>query len=293
MHDDSIRREIRKTEAEAALLAIKAAGGELPHSGIIEAVGGDASTGSHAAATLRRLGLASEEQSIAHETTLTPQGLRVADSLLNSRHNGPERWDAVERAIADSLINRGMGWHLGELDGIPVSDNETRLAVHNLERWGLVRAERNAGNEIYVVMPLDPIHQVPGLDGLLKEHFEGRASSNDYSSTTNIGNGNTIAGVQTGGESNTQTVTQSVTVNQRAQVLGMVGGLLRTLDDAEGDTQDLRVAVEAIRDVAASDGATRDSLKDRVMQALVVAGATESGQLIAQGLAQLLGVVIN
>ena len=223
MHDDSIRSEIRNTDAEEVLLAAEAAGGQLPYSGVVEAVRGDGSAGSYAAATLRRLGLVSEKQSMAGEITLTPQGRRIAQAVLNSRRNGPERWDAVERAIAESVRNGG-GWEVGDVGGVPVTNNETRLAVSNLEQWGLVTAGRNAGDEIYWVMARDRIHQVPGVDGLLKDHFEGRASINAHSSTTNIGDGNVIGGVQTGGHANTQNVTltsdtRSAVVSQLTEIL--------------------------------------------------------------------------
>lgn len=297
MHDDHIRVEIRGTEAEAVLLAAEGGGGQIPHSKVIAAVGGHEWAASDASATLRRLGLASEEQSLAHETTLTSQGRRVAQAVRRARHNGPDRWDAVERAImADLIRNKRRSaddWGAASVDGQDVTDDERTNAMQRLAEWGYLTGIGGWQTSGFARIDATPkAAQVAGIIGLLADqHRSGGGSSYHYGDTTTLGNNNTVGVLQTGGHGNTQTVTQTIDVEERAQVLQLVRPLLAALDTADGDTTELRGAVQAITEEVVSDDATRASLKNRVVQALVVAGASESGHLITQGLAHLLGVV--
>lgn len=246
---------------------------------------------------LRQLGLEYQlEQSLAGGYTLTEKGIRIARSIRTSRASGAERWNAVERAIAQTLIKEGrinapFTDEIGDVDGTPVTEIEAHNAIIKLERWGMVNVIR-ADQGIVVVHSDDPLHQVPGIDGLLTGHFEGRTGAT-YNNSTNTtwGDDNTVGAFQAGGQNNTQNATGAISIDTQAQVLTRVGALLRTLDEADTDVDDLRAAVEAVKDEAVRDGATKLSLKDRVVQALLVAGGSEAGNLIAQGLAQLLGVV--
>jgi len=167
--------------------------------------------------------------------------------------------------------------------------------MQRLSDWGYLTGVSVYEADGFVRIDVKPkAAQVAGVDGLLANYHQvGGRPSHHYSNSTTFGDGNTVGAVQTGGQGNTANTIQHITTDLRAQVLGEVGGLLGALDKADGDTTDLRAAVEAIRDEAASDEATRTTLKDRVTNALVVAGASESGHLIAQGLAHVLGVVAS
>jgi hypothetical protein len=287
MDDDALRRQIRGTHTEKALLAVEEAGGHALHSTLIEAVGGEPVVASHAAANLRALGLAQKAQTAADETRLTPQGRQVAAAIKRSRTSGPERWDAVARAIAVSVSDEGrMAWNLDEVDGLPVTDAETRVAVHKLEQWGLVKTLKAAGGQIVGVMPLDPIYQVPGIDGLLTDYFEGYGVAlNDYSNTTTIGDGNTIGGVQTGGQNNTQTVTMTISQDERLAIVHRTQELLDQLP-AEAD-RTVREPLEALRADAATGNTTLSDMKSKVLQSTSAAIGTGLGGAILAGLAEL------
>ncbi len=298
MNNDHIRAQIRGTATEDGLLATFDAG-EQAHVSTIEAAipGGNAFDASRVAQTLRDLGLAEQWSSLAGEVTLTHNGRVLAQKIKQSRLNGPERWDAVERAIIADLIERRMrnanDWGVLTVDGKDVDDAERANAMQRLSDWGYLTGVSVAEADGFVRIDVTPkAAQVAGIDGFLEDHHNaGGGSSHHFSNSTTFGDGNTIGAVQTGGQGNTAKVLQNITTDLRAQVLAEVGGLLRSLDKADGDTTDLRASVEAVRDEAASDEATRTSLKDRVVNALVVAGASESGHLITQGLAHVLGVV--
>ncbi len=107
MNNDEIRAQIRGTATEAGLLATFDAG-EQAHLSTIETAisGGNAFDASEAAQTLRDLGLAEQSPSLAGKVTLTHNGRMLAQKIRQSRLNGPERWDAVERAIIADLIER-------------------------------------------------------------------------------------------------------------------------------------------------------------------------------------------
>ncbi len=61
-----------------------------------------------------------------------------------------------------------------------------------------------------------------------------------HSNTTNVGHGSTVGGIQTGGGGNVQHINQALTVAERAQVFGLVGGLVGTLDKTDGVKTELR-----------------------------------------------------
>lgn len=291
MNDDEILREIRGSDAERLLLALVAATGPLGPSSAATALETDVRSALAADQRLEELGLVSPDKRAVHSIELTSRGRGVAARVSQSRTAGPDRWDAVERAVATSLIE-SKGWQVQEVEGVPVADHELQLAIQHLKQWRLVKAETQGDGTFYVVMPTNLIHEVPGIAGRLRDHFEGASSYADNRNTTTI-HGGTVGAVQTGGSHNTQNVSQTITITapQQAEALGIVGALLGALDRADDDVDDLREAVEAIRDEVTTGEATKSSVKDMVMGALITAGASESGHLISQGLAQLLSVV--
>lgn len=288
MSDDEVMREIRGSDAERLLLSVTESQEQYFPSDARALFEGDSAAASWADEQLERLGLVSAERSLADEITATPRGRAVASRILQSRADGPERWDRVARAIATSLIQTG-GWRIDEADGAPVTEAEERLAIQHLKQWNLVKAQPRADGKIHVVLPLDRIHEVPGITGLLRDFYEGVPSYNDHRNTTTI-QSSTVGVVQTGGHHNTQNVSQTITTTQQAEALVLVGSLLAALNRAD-DVDDLREAVEGIRVEVSRDDATKSTVKDKVMGALITAGASESGHLISQGLAQLLSVL--
>lgn len=286
---------------ESALLAVSDAGGEAGLSTIEAAIpgGGSQADASRVAQRLRDLGLAEPPSSMTGTVTLSLDGRNLALKIKQARLNGPERWDAVERAIVTDLVQNGSrnasDWGVVSVDGKEIEAYERVNAMQRLSDWRYLTGIRAEEYDGFVRIDVTPkAHEVAGIDGLLADHHRPAASSSyHYSSSTTFGDGNTVGAVQTGGSGNTQQVSQTLAMDQRALVLAQVGGLLRSLEDAEGDTSGVRSAVEAIKDEASSDNATPESLKDRIVQALVVAGASEGGKVILQGLTHLLGMVMN
>lgn len=296
MHIDAIRAEIRGTTSENGLLFLYQAGGESSHADFAAALGVREHKAVEVQRHLDRLGVIGEE-SDNESLCLNLRGAHVAENIARSRANGPDRRDAVQRAFLQWLAD-------GVKPGRPVDFHGQPTATAFGTAF-TVEEIKNAAQFLLDHSLIEGFQSMAGLQGptityeggyalhhsgLIVDFLKrGGSTTYDNRNTTHIGDGNTIGGVQTGGHDNTLTV--NLSVEQRAQVLGLVGGLLRTLDEADVDTADLRTAVEAIQKEATSEGATKASLKERIFQALVLAGASEAGHLIAQGLAQLLGTV--
>ncbi|HMM94396.1 hypothetical protein [Phycicoccus sp.] len=298
MHFDAIRTEIRGTTSEDGLLFLYEAGGESSHTDFAAALGVREHQAVEVQRHLDRLGVIGEE-SDNESLCLNLRGTHVAESVVRSRASGPDRRDAVQRAFLQWLADgvepgRPVDFHgqpTATAFGTAFTVEEIKHAAQFLLDHGLIQGFQSMAGLQGPTMTYEggyALHHSGLIVDFLKR---GGSTTYDNSNTTHIGDGNTIGGIQTGGHDNTLTVNLSVA--QRAQVLGLVGGLLRTLDEAGVDAADLRTAVEAIQKEAASEGATPGSLKKRIFQALVLAGASEAGHLISQGLAQLLGTVTD
>lgn len=300
MNYDTIRSEIRGLATEDVLLAVHVAGGEAHLSTIEAAVDGLTRRDTASIAQqLRALGLATHHARASGEVTLTYDGRTLAQRVLDSRVGGPDRWDAVQRGLLQWV---GQGGRTNTADfegdvaaiayGTPFSAEEIEQAVEFLIENGLLQAfgtwEAKGLRPQVTTQGGYALHHT----GTIAEYMSSKSGSvtYDYRSSNTLGNHNIVGAIQ-GGKNNTQTSTLTVTPNQRAAVLTRIGELLQTLDDADLDDEELRAAVEAIRDEASSEVATENGLKDRVVEALAIAGASEIGHLVLQGLAQLLGVV--
>ena len=122
--------------------------------------------------------------------------------------------------------------------------------------------------------------------GTVAEFVKSGGSSTTYDQSSNVSvTGGSNVAVQSGGQGNVQTVTQTLSVDSRIQILAKVSELLNAVpDDADPS---VRMAIEKIRDEAASDKSTIATMKDKALAAMVAAVATGVGQQIVEGLAQL------
>lgn len=288
MNDQDIMREIRGSDEERLLLALEAADGPLGPSSAATAIGTDERTALLADQRLEHLGLVSPDKRAVHVIALTSRGHAVAARIRQSRMTGPERWDAVQRAIVRAVLSDADD-EVSDVDGAPVTEEERRLAITKLEDWRLVNVTRESGGMPILLIPQDRIYEVAGIDGLLADHYERKTAHADNRITTTFGDGNTVGGVQAGGVGNVQNVTQTVGPSERAQILALVASALAEVGD-DGPVA-LRQALDAIKDEAAQDQPHRESLKSKIVQGVVVAGASAASQTVLQSLAQMLGIV--
>ena len=122
--------------------------------------------------------------------------------------------------------------------------------------------------------------------GTVAEFVKSGGSSTTYDQSSNVSvTGGSNVAVQSGGQGNVQTVTQTLSVDSRIQILAKVNELLTSLP---GDADpSVRAAIEDFRDEAASDKSTIAIMKDKALTAMVAAVMTGVGQQIVEGLAQL------
>lgn len=92
--------------------------------------------------------------------------------------------------------------------------------------------------------------------------------------------------METGTRNRGDTVAPSA-VLPRADILAKVADIEEQLDGLEG-ADELRASVQAIQKATSQPQATKHGLKDKVIEALMMAGATEGVQAAALGLLQML-----
>lgn len=231
-------------------------------------------------------GLAGEEN-LAGQYHLTYDGELLADALQASRADGEGRWDRVTRETIAAIQAGRQPDDVTVVDGVPVSERERQLAIDRLERWRLIKALRAWGGQVVRALPLPALAETVGIVGPLKDHYEGRGYvDQSVRNTTNISGGN-VAGVQTGGSGNTMHVTQHISALERAGIASKVDSILQVLAGVDG-ADGVRKSVEEIREVAILPGATKPTVKQKVIEAMTIAGGTAGVVQATVMLAQLL-----
>lgn len=277
-------REAQGTHIEAVLLDVRGhrplADGQLPEEAL------------HSAKNwLDAHGLILDEN-LASQFGLTYDGQRLADALHRSRTSGEGRRDAVTRAVAEAIDAGEDEREVATVDGVEVTDRERQIVLDRLARWDLISVVRSGGEEIVRADARPALAEVTDVQGLLKDHYEGRGIVDQRVSNTTHVSGGTIGGFQTGGSGNTMHVTQTITPSDQADVFARVSEILRELDEVEG-AEELRGAVEAIQEAAAQPDQSRPGLRQKVFEAMAVAGATQGVEkatvLMSQLLASLMG----
>jgi len=289
MNDDQTWREIRGTDAEKVLMAAEDAGGGLAHRQAAGAVG-DEWAGTLATARLRELGLTSPDEDY-DAFRLSEAGRRLARKFMQSRIDGPERWDAVQRAVLVFIRDKNSGRAIdlvssdgGIVDGRPVTEDEVLMAYEFLSEHGLAKSIARA----WGAPDLQPKITSKGMYAIhepnIREYVErGFVSvSNDYSTNTNV-NGGTVGAVM-GGSGNTTNV--QLTIYARTQVLALTERILSEIPD-DAEHAPLRAEVESIRSEAESGAGEPESLLAKAGKAALMAGGTAAGQQIISLLAQL------
>ena len=272
-------------------MALGAAGGTLSHGDLASAIGSDTYATHEAYLELERLGLIGAASYDA--VPLNSEGRRLADMIVRSRINGPDRWDSVQRGllawIGEATCNATSDYISTETAtafGFPFTVVEIDQATDFLADKGLIDIART-----FQARGLRPAITAEGRyalhhHGTVAEFVKsgGSSATYDHSSNVSVTGGSNVA-VQSGGQGNVQNVTQTLSVDSRIQILAKVNELLNAVpDDADPS---VRIAIEKIRDEAASDKSPIATMKDKALAAMVAAVVTEAGQQIVAGLAQL------
>lgn len=288
MNDDFVRDQIRGSTQEDGLLFLLSQGGSASQESFGEAVGLDAFEAHQVVQELDRLGLVTAVD--FDSIPLSLRGKRIAEAVQLSRVNGPDRWDAVQRAVIGALLAK-QSWQDLVVDGQPVTRAELELAAGRLDEWGYVKQKRG-DNTVYAMHLLPRGHEVPGLTGLIADyHRGGNFSRVDNSNHVNVRD-STIAGIQAGGSDNTMHVTQTVTLTagEQIQVLTILGQIAAILREAKTDVDDLSALLAILTDEASAPAPPKPALRQRVIEAVVLAGATDGVDQVSHLLAQLLGL---
>jgi len=217
--------------------------------------------------------------------SLTHDGQQLAQALHRSRTNGERRWDMVARALAEAIDGDSDQDSVIEVDGAAVTDKERDLVLERLERWDLIKVLRAWGNEVVRVIAKPRLSEVFDVHGLLRDHYDAGRGSVDNSVTTNISGGN-VGGVQAGGSGNTMHVSQTITLAERTDVLAKVVEIMAAVEAIDG-AEELRQAVAAIETTAAEPSASKPRIKEKVLEAMAIAGATQGVETAGSLLLQL------
>ncbi len=289
MHLDQLEERIAGTDTETVLLSAAEANGHVAFSELAHAVDGDRARAAEAVDELRFLELLTNDER-GGSVELNGRGRQLAAAMQRSLLSGPRRWDAVQRAIIDALLTK-QPWQDLVVNGQPVAREELELAAGRLDEWGYVKQMRG-DNTVYAMHLLPRGHEVPGLTGMIAQHHSGASSSHvDNSAHVNVRD-STVAGIQTGGSNNTMDVTQTVTLTtgEQAQVLKILAQVEAILRDADTDVEELGAAVATLTREASLPAPLKPTLRQRVLEAMVLAGATEGVDQVSHLLAQLLGL---
>ncbi|GAA2494800.1 hypothetical protein [Terrabacter carboxydivorans] len=282
-------RQIKGSTAETVLLNTYEAGGEAFPSVYFEGID-DTLSGARGANFLRELGLAHDDSSMAAELVLTAEGSALAKHITQSRMDGPERWDAVQRAmlrlVAEGAPSRAFDLIGVEVDGRLVSEAEARLALDYLTSHDLLVTFRSLGGP-----DLRPRITTKGMYAMheptIREYVErGFVSvNNNYSTNTTINGGN--VGAVSGGSGNTTNVQQTITADERSQTLMLVERVLSGLGE---DTEDapLRAKLEQIKADVEGPDPSKPGILAKARDALLVAAATEGGRSVIQWIGQII-----
>lgn len=255
------------------LIGIYDAGGQVSRAQVVE-LSGDRETVTDADERLTQLGCARADGSLAGETTLTATGTQVAEHIKRSRFGGEARFEHVARGLlawlaADRTGRSSLKDYFGQPEatafGVPFTEDEIADAaellidnelVEGIPYWG------GRGSDL-----LRPTITSAGRRALRSQTSiddqtrRATVSMNNFT----VGDHASIGGVQVG-DNNTQTISQTVSAEQRAQLVALTGQLLR---DGEQLAAPAREALEQVKRTAAKEASTAQEIKTSALDALV------------------------
>lgn len=237
------------------------------------------------------------EHNLAAQYDLTYDGQRLADAMHKSRTRGEGRWELVTRALAEAILARQHPSAITVVDGSEVTDLERELGLSRLEKWNCIKVSHTAQARFVRVEAAQGLFEAPGVEGSLKDHYEGWGQVDQSVTNTTHITGGYVGGVQTGGTGNTLHVAQTLNQLERAGITAKLDAILHMLDNSDA-VRDLTEAVEGIREVVLLPEANKSTIKDKVVAGIEVAGnlasVAQAAPLVVQVLpllAQLVGML--
>lgn len=290
MNDHHVREQIRGKAAEEGLLFLHESGGRASQDDFARALGPSPYDAHQVVQELDELGLVK-----AVDFDLIPlshQGQRLAQIIVRSRVDGPDRRDAVQRAILERLSEgSGLGTasdFLGDPKaiafGVPFEVDEIKQAAQFLFDNQLIMGFKSMAGLQRLTITYEGGYALHS-SSLIVDFLKRGGSTTYDNSTTNIGNGNTIGAFQTGGRANSQNVTQTVNPATRMSIANKATELLGQLPEP-ADSK-LRKSLEAVRAEATSETVESSSLQALVLAAMASAVGSGLGESFMQELAQL------
>jgi hypothetical protein len=277
---------------ESVLIRALADGGRSSLDAVVAAAGGE-DAASDAVERLITLGLVQDERTTTG-VTLSLQGRQVATAIRRSRLTGPYRRAAVQWALLRWLASGAepdevaefVGHDAATSAGVPFTEEEIRRAAYALVFWQLVTSSKASPQ--HVQRPrTTPLGREAAEDSRTPHEFvraARRTTTSDQDGGVSVRSGSNL-GREADPPDGVVIATQPVAADARIRVLAKASEILGVL--GEDGSPDVRSAIEAVRDEAASSAPTVSSLHDRALTAMVAAVGAGVAEQIVKGLAQL------
>lgn len=292
MSTSDIQRELHGTAMETALMKALSDGGRSSLTAVAETVG-DVEAAAVAVERLMGLRLVENERPTA-EVTLSLLGRKVGAAIRKSKMTGPGRRAAVQRALLQWLTSGAEPDEVGEFAehevatsaGVAFSEEEIRRAAYALVFWELITSPNASPHQVQRPRVTD--HGRKAADDTRTPHEFVRAMRATTASIRDSGGsltGGSSARGEADGQDTTTLATRPVSSDSRILVMAKATEVLEVL--GPDVNPDVRAAIEAVRDEAASIGPTVGSLNGKTLTALVTAVSAGVGQQIVEGVAKL------
>jgi len=284
----------RGSDEERVLVAVHDVGGLALPAAIETATGLDDASVIYAGDELKRLGLAEADVSAGGEIILTPRGKHEVREVLRSRHSGPDRRDAVQIAVLRYLgdsdqVQSFLRAESSVVDGMTVTKQELDDAISELEDLAMVKVTRD-WHESPIVAWVEPRGRNALAEGSVIDYLATAGGAkptitNDHSLTVNAASNTGVVNA-VGGQDNQVTFTQTISSEVRSQIINTVEEALDGLEEApENDI--VRADLVAVKESAKDPSTSKESLKDKIVEAVTTAAATVATQHAVLGLVSL------
>lgn len=298
MNEAQAAQELRDSFEESVLLQISERGGSMTHEELDDFTGDPMAT-RDSLVELHELRML--EQPDSEGGRLTASGARTATRIRQSLLSGQRRADIVQRKLLEWLTGRSIEPSSildflvtpeSSSSGVAITRTEVEQAADLLTDRGFIRIV-----EVAEQAWLRPQITADGraalmADVMISEYGRPNATTvnYDYSSRVTFGDHATAGGVISGGQGNTQHIVQTIGAAEATKISDKASELLALVDGLPEDDEELRKALEQLRDEAKSPEPRTSVLKElthKALAAAVTAGGTALGQQILSGIAYI------
>lgn len=301
MNEVQVAEQLRGSFIESVLLTLYEHGGAMSHSEV-DAFTGDHLTTHEALADLYERELVRQPDSEGAE--LSAFGTRVAKLVKASLLGGQRRADIVQRKLLQWLTH-AEPTSIQDFNGLPeASDAGVAFTPEEIENAAELLSERGFMRAFNTLAGswLRPEITADGRAALMSNVLiadYGRPNPSpityDYSSRVSFGDHATTGGVISGGQGNTQHITQTITGQQAKEVSDKASELLEIVDllPADVETEPLRESLEQLKAAAteAKPISTLNGLTQKALAAAASAAGTDLGHRILAGIAHIAQVL--